>query len=62
MLKKGLIAGLIILTTFLWVQNVEAEIKTETLKEACETEELTCDFTEEEADDSLPNVYIFRGN
>ena len=35
---------------------------TETLKEACDAEELTCDFEEKEPSEDLPNVYIFRGN
>lgn len=40
----------------------ETTYKKETLKEACEKENLTCDFEEKEYNPSLPNIYVFRGD
>lgn len=62
MIKKGIITTLLILSSFFFLQVANAEVVTETLTEACETEELTCDFEEKEQDENLPNVYVFRGN
>ena len=62
MIKKGIITTLLILSTFFFIGVANAEVVTETLKEACDAEELTCDFEEKEPSEDLPNVYIFRGN
>ena len=60
-MKKIFIIGFLICSFFI-CQTVKAEIKTENLYEACETEGLTCDVEDKEFDESLPNIYIFRGN
>lgn len=62
MIKKGIITTLLILSSFFFIGVANAEVVTETLKEACDTEELTCDFEEKEPSEDLPNIYIFRGN
>lgn len=62
MIKKGVIATLLILSSFFFLEIAKAEVVTETLKEACDAEELTCDFEEKEPSEDLPNIYIFRGN
>ena len=62
MIKKGIITTLLILSSFFFIGVANAEVVTETLKEACDAEELTCDFEEKEPSEDLPNVYIFRGN
>ncbi len=62
MIKKGIIATLLILSSFFFLETAKAEVVTETLKEACDSEELTCDFEEKEPSDDLPNIYIFRGD
>ena len=62
MIKKGIITTLLILSSFFFIGVANAEVVTETLKEACDAEELTCDFEENEPSEDLPNVYIFRGN
>lgn len=61
-MKKVFVTGLIIISSFFMLQNVFAEVKTENLYEACETEGLTCDVEDKEIDESLPNIYIFRGD
>lgn len=61
-MKKVFVTGLIIISSFFMLQNVFAEVKTENLYEACETEGLTCDALDKEIDESLPNIYIFRGD
>lgn len=38
------------------------EYETETLKEACDIENLTCEHEDRVYDENLPNIYIFRGN
>ncbi len=62
MIKKGIITTLLILSSFFFIGVANAEVVTETLKEACDAEELTCDFEEKEPSEDLPNIYIFRGN
>ena len=62
MIKKGIITTLLILSSFFFIGVANAEVVTETLKEACDTEELTCDFEEKEPSEDLPDIYIFRGN
>ena len=62
MIKKGIITTLLILSSFFFIEIANAEVVTETLKEACDAEELTCDFEEKEPSEDLPNIYIFRGN
>ena len=62
MLKKGLLGGFILFLSCFFVTNVSAAIETENLMEACEAEELTCDFESQEPSDDLPNIYIFRGD
>ena len=62
MIKKGIITTLLILSSCFFIGVANAEVVTETLKEACDAEELTCDFEEKEPSEDLPNVYIFRGN
>lgn len=49
------------LAMFLFVGVVKAETS-ETLKEACQAEGLTCNHTDKAYDESLPSVYIFRGD
>ena len=62
MIKKGIITTLLVLSSFFFIEIANAEVVTETLKEACDAEELTCDFEEKEPSEDLPNIYIFRGN
>ena len=62
MIKKGIITTLLILSSFFFIGVANAEVVTETLKEACDAEELTCDFEEKEPSEDLSNIYIFRGN
>ena len=62
MIKKGIITTLLVLSSFFFIEIANAEVVTETLKEACDVEELTCDFEEKEPSEDLPNIYIFRGN
>ena len=62
MIKKGIIATLLILSSFFFLETAKAEVVTETLKEACDSEELTCDFEEKEPSDDLPKIYTFRRN
>ncbi len=56
-LRNGLF---VVILTFLFTLNVNASVKGETLKEACEAEGLTCDFTEKDTS-KLPSIYVFRG-
>lgn len=56
---KYLLLVLVSSTFMLGVAN--AEVKTESLKEACKTEGLTCNYTEKDTS-KLPNIYVFRGN
>lgn len=56
-LRNGLF---VVILTFLFTLNVNASVKGETLKEACEAEGLTCNFTEKDTS-KLPSVYVFRG-
>lgn len=56
---KYLLLVLVSSTFMLSVAN--AEVKTESLKEACKTERLTCNYTEKDTS-KLPNIYVFRGN
>ncbi len=56
-LRSGLF---VVILTFLFTLNVNASVKGETLKEACEAEGLTCNFTEKDTS-KLPSVYVFRG-
>lgn len=56
-LRNGLF---VFILTFLFTLNVNASVKGETLKEACEAEGLTCNFTEKDTS-KLPSVYVFRG-
>ena len=44
MIKKGVITVLLVFSSFLFLTTANAEVTTETLKEACDAEELTCDF------------------
>ena len=62
MIKKGIITTLLVLSSFFFIEIANAEVVTETLKEACDAEELTCDFEEKEPSEDLSNIYIFRGN
>ena len=62
MIKKGVITVLLVFSSFLFLTTANAEVTTETLKEACDAEELTCDFEEKEASEDLPNIYVFRGD
>ena len=62
MIKKGVITVLLVFSSFLFLTTANAEVTTETLKEACDAEELTCDFEEKEASENLPNIYVFRGD
>ena len=50
-----------ILSFFLILGIVNAEVKSETLMDACESEDLDCVNTKE-YDESLPNIYLFRGD
>lgn len=61
---KKITTLIILLLGICFITNVNAstKYKTETLKEACKTESLTCNFKEREYDESLPNIYVFRGN
>ena len=62
MKKLHIFSTLIILGACLFVGTVNAQVKQETLKEACEAEEISCDVQDKEFDDELLNVYIFRGD
>jgi len=63
-MKKISLVAFLILSICIFNMNANAQSKyvSETLKEACETEGLTCNFKEREYDESLPNIYVFRGN
>ncbi len=62
-LKKIVFTLIVSMFMFMGICHAEEKIYvTETLKEACDTEGLECTHTEKEYDESLPNVYIFRGN
>ena len=50
-----------IVSFFLVFSIANAAVKTETLKEACEIEGLDC-VSKKEFDESLPNIYLFRGD
>lgn len=50
-----------VLSFFLVLGIVNAEVTTETLQDACALEELDCKSTKE-YDETLPNVYLFRGD
>ena len=62
MKKLHIFCSLIILWSFLFFGTVNDHVKQETLKEACEAEEISCDVQDKEFDDELLNVYIFRGD
>ena len=51
-----------ILSFFVILGVANAQVSSETLWDACESEGLDCVSKEKEYDDSLPNVYLFRGN
>lgn len=61
---KKIIICLLIAISVVSIKTTYAETtyKKETLKEACEKENLTCDFEEKEYNPSLPNIYVFRGD
>ena len=59
MIKKGVIATLLILSSFFFLEIAKAEVVTETLKEACDAEELTCDFEEKEPSELLGTDIIY---
>ena len=50
-----------IVSFFLVFSVANAAVRTETLKEACEIEGLDC-VSKKEFDESLPNIYLFRGD
>ncbi len=62
-MKKIAVCFIVFLSIFLIpLVNAETTYKTETLKEACAKEELTCEFKEKDYDETLPNIYVFRGD
>lgn len=61
-MKKGKFLALFISLCFLFIGTANAEVQSETLKKACETEKMTCDFEESKETNDLPNIYIFRGD
>lgn len=48
-------------TSFLFIGNVFAAVESESLSEVCESENLTCDFTEKDTSENR-NIYVFRGD
>lgn len=50
-----------IVSFFLVFSVANAAVRTETLQEACEIEGLDC-VSKKENDESLPNIYLFRGD
>ena len=51
----------VLCTSFLFMGNVIAAVESETLSEVCESEDLTCDFTEKDTSGNR-NIYVFRGD
>lgn len=51
----------VLCTSFLFMGNVFAAVESETLSEVCESEDLTCDFTEKDTSGNR-NIYVFRGD
>lgn len=60
-MKKLKYLLLVLVSSTFMMGIASAEVKTESLKEACKTEGLTCNFTEKDTS-KLPNIYVFRGN
>ena len=50
-----------LLCFFLILGVANAAVNSETLQDACETESLDC-VSSKEYDESLPNIYLFRGD
>jgi len=59
-MKKLIMITIAMIASFSFLTTSKAAVVKETLKEACEAEGLTCDFTEKDTS-SLPNIYVFRG-
>lgn len=60
-MKKLKYLLLVIVSSTFMLGVANAEVKTESLKEACKEEGITCNYTEKDTSE-LPNIYVFRGN